>query len=52
MVVQTAKKKSCKIMKSLEGLGGIVGGVFYVYFVLKSLSKSIQQKNPLKFVDF
>lgn len=46
------KKKSWKIMKSLEGLGEIVGWEFYVYFELKSPSKSIANKNPSKSVDF
>jgi hypothetical protein len=40
-------------MKSLKGLSEIVGWVFYVYFQLKSLSKSIlQKKNQSKSVDF
>jgi hypothetical protein len=46
------RKKSWKIIKSLEGLSEIVGWEFYVYFELKSLSKSIERKNPSKSVDF
>jgi hypothetical protein len=41
MVVLSAKKKTWKIMKGFDGLSEIVGRVFYVYFELKNLLKSI-----------
>jgi hypothetical protein len=46
------KKKSLGIKSLVEGLSEIVERVFYVYFQLKSHSKSIAQINPSKSIDF
>ena len=45
-------KKSWRVQKSLKAFGEIVEKVCQVYFQLKSLSKSILNKNPSKSVDF